>query len=126
MLNEEANFVICVIPSSDKGFHRSGIRIIAERLCEGNIINGSRVIYRKYSVPKKRRGERRSPEEERESLEIQNIDLISNKQVLLLDDITTRGESLDVGEEMLLEVGATLVAKMALGQTVPRNGREPE
>jgi len=60
---------------------------------------------------------KRSLEEERDSLTIDNEEIIRCKQVLLLDDITTRGTSFKAARQKLMDAGATLVAAIALGQT---------
>ncbi|MDF1534567.1 MAG: phosphoribosyltransferase [Methanosarcinaceae archaeon] len=60
---------------------------------------------------------KRSLEEELDSLTIDNEEIIRYKQVLLLDDITTRDISFKAARQKLTDAGATLVAAIALGQT---------
>lgn len=113
------DYVICVIPSHEVGTKPSGIRSIAERLCIHPVIDGTKVLYRIIEVPKKTDGGNRDFDLEYRSLEVQNEKLIRNKQVLLLDDVSTSGVSLNAGKKVLEEAGADLVFQFALGKTVP-------
>ncbi|MGP8329253.1 MAG: phosphoribosyltransferase [Methanosarcinaceae archaeon] len=56
-------------------------------------------------------------EQELDSLTIVKKEIIKGKQVLLLDDVATRGYSLNAGRLKLKEAGALLVAAIALGHT---------
>lgn len=90
ILNDNEEYVICVIPSSKKGLADSGIRAVAKRLCQLPIIDGTNVIIRNRTMdPNHLSAKKRSLEEELDSLTIDNEGIIRYKQVLLLDDITT-------------------------------------
>ena len=118
ILNENEEYVICVIPSSKKGLADSGIRAVAKRLCQLPIIDGTNVIIRNRTMnPNHLSAKKRSLEEELDSLTIDNEGIIRYKQVLLLDDITTRGISFKAARLKLKDAGAFLVAAIALGQT---------
>lgn len=112
------DYVICVIPSSKVGTMPSGIRSIAKRLCVHPVIDGTDVLYRAKELPDKAETGIRDYELEYESLEVRNESLIRNKQILLLDDITTSGVSFDASKKVLEEAGAYLVVPFALGKTV--------
>lgn len=118
ILNDNEEYVICVIPSSKKGLADSGIRAVAKRLCQLPIIDGTNVIIRNRTMdPNHLSAQKRSLEEELDSLTIDNEGIIRYKQVLLLDDITTRGISFKAARLKLKDAGAFLVAAIALGQT---------
>lgn len=61
--------------------------------------------------------QKRSFEQELDSITIDKEEIIKGKQVLLLDDVATRGNSLNAGRQKLKEAGAILVAAIALGHT---------
>lgn len=118
ILNDNEEYVICVIPSSEKGFVNSGIRTVAKRLCQPPIIDGTNVIIRNRTMePNHTSKQKRSFEQELDSLTIIKEEIIKGKQVLLLDDVATRGYSLNAGRQKLKEAGAILVAAIALGHT---------
>ena len=118
ILNDNEEYVICVIPSSKKGLADSGIRAVAKRLCQFPVIDGTDVIIRNRTmVPNHLSTQKRSLEEELDSLTIDNEEIIRCKQVLLLDDVTTRGISFKAARQKLKDAGAILVAAIALGQT---------
>lgn len=112
------DYVICVIPSSKAGFEPSGIRSIAEQICCDPIVDGTKVLNRVKEMKQKSMGGPRDIDLEIPSLEVMNENLIKNKQVLLLDDVTTSGTSFNAGHKLLEEAGADLIVKFALGKTV--------
>ena len=60
----------------------------------------------------------RSPEVHFGSIEVRNKELIDQKNILLIDDVTTSGNSLKACRELLLRGGAYRVKMLALGKTV--------
>ena len=117
ILSNNEEFVMCVMPSSTKGTSASGIRTIAESLCTPPIIDGTRCIYRNESIPKKHLGGERNLEKEIASLIVQNENIIEDKIVLLLDDVTTTGTTFEAGIHKLKTAGAFEVIALALGKT---------
>lgn len=111
------NFTVCVVPSHEEGRQPSGIRSLAESLSLNGFIDGTQVIYRVKSIPKKTDGGPRDYNVEINSLSIKHKKLIKNKRILLLDDVTTSGTSLKACKELLLNNGAKLVVPLALGET---------
>jgi len=80
IFNDNEEYVICVIPSSKKGLAPSGTRIIAKRLCNSPIIDGTDVIIRNRAVkPNHTKGPRRSLELELSSLTIAKKEVIKGK-----------------------------------------------
>jgi len=120
MLSCKTRFVICGYPTSQKGYAGRGITQIIKNLCRYSVnrIDGSNVLMRRLTVPKKSQGGERNYEKEIETLCVTRKSLVQNQQVLLIDDITTTGVSLRAGKQVLLRAGAKLVAMLALGKTV--------
>lgn len=116
-LSYSEEYVICVIPSHEVGIKLTGIKTIAKILCVPPIIDGTNLIIRTKEMPKKATGGIRDLQSEIDSLTINNKKIIKNKQVLLLDDITTTGTSLNAGKQILEDAGAEIVATLALGKT---------
>lgn len=118
IIDPKSSFVVCVLPSSEKGVELSGIRSIANRLsAQNNQVNGTGVLYRNKSMEKKHLGGPRDFDEEYKSITLQEANLIAGKQVLLLDDVTTTEMSLRVGKQLLLKGNANIVAMLALAKT---------
>lgn len=116
-ISNDEEYVICVIPSHEMGIVSSGIRTIAKRLCAPSIIDGTEVLFRSKKVPKKTDGGSRDFQTEIDSLQVENESLIRGKQVLLLDDVSTTGNSLKAGKSTLEIAGADFVVMHSLGQT---------
>ncbi|MCX5842705.1 MAG: phosphoribosyltransferase [Deltaproteobacteria bacterium] len=117
MLSYKDEYVICVMPSHKKGTKPTGIRRIAKELCSPPVINGTNVLSRKFELQKKSTGGARDLQKEIESLTVEDKGVIKDKQVLLIDDVTTSGTSLVAGRMVLKNAGAELVALFALGKT---------
>ena len=117
ILSFDVEYVICVIPPHQKDSKTSGIKTIARRLCRPPVIDGTDIIARIRDIPKKTDGGARDINLELESIQVTDKALIEGRQVLLLDDVTTSGKSLEAGKKLLEESGASLVVKLALGIT---------
>ncbi len=119
ILSHNEEFIICVMPSHNKGTLTSGIRTIAESLCCPPRINGTKFLCRNKKMPEKHLGGNRNLEEEIDSLSVQNNShkIIKDKIILLLDDVTTTGITFDAGIYKLKSAGACEVIALALGKT---------
>jgi len=110
---------IAVVPSSDatKG-PTSGCHALADRLCQKlGITNAGACLVRHTSIAKKAKGGDRSISVDLNSVRVENADLIKGKRVLLIDDVTTSGNSLLACRRLLLKAGAKDVKMVALGRT---------
>ncbi|PKP60723.1 MAG: hypothetical protein CVT88_02210 [Candidatus Altiarchaeales archaeon HGW-Altiarchaeales-1] len=121
ILSDTSEYVICVMPSHWKGTNQSGIRTIVRQIClkRNNITDGTDILSRKYTVSKKHLGGERNQDEEIKSLTVADEGIIRNRQILLVDDVTTTGTSLNAGMFVLKQYGCELVALLALGKTQP-------
>lgn len=88
-------------------------------LCEEyNWKNACGWLRRDYNIAKLATGGYRSKSIHKESTSLSNKHILKGKSVLLIDDITTTGNSLDGCKEILYENGVDSVYIIALGQTV--------
>lgn len=112
-------FAICVVPSHDPEADDSGIGQLA--LCiaatSSERIDASSCLVRTEKVAKLASGGDRSIEVHLRSIVVRNRDLIDDMEVLLLDDVTTTGNSLMACVHLLIEAGAKKVQPAALAQT---------
>lgn len=110
---------IAVVPSSDasKG-PNSGVHALADRLCDKlGLTNAGACLVRHTSIAKKATGGDRSIEVDLNSIRVEDNSLIKDQSVLLLDDVTTSGNSLLACRRLLLKAGAKEVKMVALGRT---------
>lgn len=120
LLNEEIceGVTICVVPSSDSTKKESGIGMLGEMLAENGRVNKVYYLRRTRSIAKLALGGERNKEIHMQTIStIDDID-ISGDIILLMDDVTTTGNSLYVCKEILLERGAKTVKMFALGKAV--------
>jgi predicted amidophosphoribosyltransferase len=113
------NVMICSVPSHDSAKRQSGIRTLAQRLALANRIDGTHCLVRERTVAKAAHGGERSVEIHVGSVRVHDAELIRNKEVLLLDDVTTTGSSLLACRRLLIDAGARNVKCLALGKTAP-------
>lgn len=111
-------YTIVVVPSHDVMLNDSGIKRIAKSLCKNNYLDGTDCIKRKYTIPEQHNSAKRmSADKLKESLKIENESLIKDKDILLFDDITTSGASIESATELLKENGAKSITAIVLGRT---------
>lgn len=73
---------MCVMPSHWKGTNQSGIRTIVRQIClkMNNIIDGTYILSRKYTLPKKHLGGERNQGEEIKSLTVADEGTYNQRQ----------------------------------------------
>lgn len=120
-LKMDESFAIAVVPSHLSGNQVSGIHLVAQKLAKflpEKITDATLCLIRVKNIDPLSRGGNRKLNTHLESMEVINFELIQNKNVLLLDDVATSGNSLRAGKELLLKAGASKVKCIALGKTV--------
>ncbi len=120
LLNEEIcdGVTICVVPSSDSTKTESGIGMLGEMLAVNGRVDKVYYLKRTKSIDKLALGGNRDKDVHMKTISaVQDID-ISGDIVLLMDDVTTTGNSLYACKEILLEQGAKTVKMFALGKAV--------
>jgi predicted amidophosphoribosyltransferase len=109
---------IAIVPSHDPAKTTSGLRSVAAKLAASDRIDATACLVRTKKIEKLARGGDRSIAVHQKSIKVVNKELIKGKDVLLLDDVTTTGNSLEACRQLLLQAGAKRVQKLALGKTV--------
>lgn len=109
---------ICVVPSSDSEKKTSGIGMLGEMLAQNKRVNKVYFLRRKNSIDKLATGGSRDLE-----IHMKTIDRVEDMEVegdiiLLMDDVTTTGNSLYACKEILLRYGADVVEMFALGRAI--------
>lgn len=120
LLNDEIcdDVTICVVPSSDASKTESGIGMLGNMLAANNRRNKVYYLRRNHSIDKLALGGNRSKEVHMKTIStMEDVD-ITGDIVLLMDDVTTTGNSLYACREILLERGAKCVKMFALGKAV--------
>ena len=120
----DENIILAVVPShisSEKNI--SGIASIASKIIEtSSIKNGIDLVTRKITINKKATSMYRTTlKQDIESLKINKYIDITNKTIVLLDDVTTYGDSFRAAAYHLYENGAKKVIPLAMGKTVIPN-----
>lgn len=120
LLNEEIceGVTICVVPSSNSEKKVTGIGMLGEMLAQNNRINKVYFLNREKSIDKLAVGGRRDKEVHMQSISTVKDISIKEDIVLLMDDVTTTGNSLYACREILMEHGAKSVEMFALGKAI--------
>lgn len=114
------NFVICIVPSHDSKNTNlnTPLSILAKKLCKSNgLIDGTECLIRTNTIEKLATGGCRNIDLHLNSIKVKHPEIIKNKEVLILDDIKTTGNTLKACQILLLEAGATPVWMCALAET---------
>jgi predicted amidophosphoribosyltransferase len=110
--------VIVTIPSHDPAKPGSGLQKLAGKLAKsGSRVDGSACLVRTKKIDKLAHGGDRSKDVHLKSVAVRNVQLVKGKDVLLLDDVTKTGHSLEAGSELLLKAGARSVQRATIGKT---------
>lgn len=114
-----SGIAIAVVPSHDPGKLTTGIRLIGQAIAKrAKRIDATGCLVRHTKVEKKSGGGDRSITVDLKSIRAENSGLIKDQRVLLMDDVTTSGGSLEACKRILLKAGAKEVQCLALGKTV--------
>ena len=108
---------IAVVPSHDPAKTTSGLRTLAERLAAADRIDATDCLVRAEKIDKLAHGGDRSIEVHLKTIQVAKPELIKGRDVLLLDDITTSGNSLLACQQLLLKAGAKRVQMLAFAKT---------
>ena len=108
------NIVLCTVPSSTQLKIDTGINRLAKLLVTEGRINGIDCLVRFISRPKNSYGGDRGLQNQLNTLKSNNLDKIKNRTILLLDDVTKTGNSLEACFQILLKNGAIDVYKFVI------------
>lgn len=109
---------VCVVPSSDAEKQISGISMLGERLAENGRVNKVYFLKREKSIDKLATGGNRDKWVHMESITTMEDVEVQGDIVLLMDDVTTTGNSLYACREILISRGAQKVEMFALGKAI--------
>ena len=86
------------------------------------IIDASSCLYRFKDMPAQHemKGQQRDKSILYNTLEVRNAELINGRDVIIIDDVTTSGNSLEVSIDLVKRQGAHKVIGLAIGKTVSR------
>ena len=119
MIKQGSPIALAVVPSHDALKLRSGIHILASRVAAAKgVLDTTDLLIRTKTIQKLAAGGDRSMAVHLGSMAAHKIERLEGRQVLLLDDIMTTGNSLAAGRQVLIAAGAEEVACMALGLTI--------
>lgn len=111
-------FSIAVVPSRKAAGTGSGIGDVARRLAGSGRTDATPCLVRRTTIPKLACGGDRRVEVHLGSIGVAGAHLIRGREVLLLDDITSTGNSFRACRILLEQNGARLVKCLALARTV--------
>jgi predicted amidophosphoribosyltransferase len=114
-----SDFAICVVPSHDPAATSGPLHLLAANLCRNRgRVDASTCLVRHAKISKLAMGGNRDKQVHLESIRVVRKNLIKDQRVLLLDDVTTSGGSLEGCKELLISAGAAEVLCLVLGRTV--------
>lgn len=109
---------ICVVPSSNAEKKITGMTRLGELLAQNRRINKVYFLSREKSIEKLAMGGARGKEVHMQSIRtMQDVEIVDDI-VLLMDDVTTTGNSLYACKELLKQRGAGSVEMFALGKAI--------
>jgi hypothetical protein len=118
-------FCVSVVPSHVPRKCTSGVYKLARKLASTKgRLDCTSLLERTTLIQELHSGGPRNIEVHLESIIVTCPDIISGKNVLLLDDIITTGNSMQACRQLLLESGAAMVQSIALGKTQPIKRRK--
>ena len=118
------NFAIAAVPSSKVISNGSSashelIRKIIRQKNDKSIVDAGECLYRTHDILAQHMQKgRRDPEILLDSLDVRHQELINDMDILVIDDITTSGNSLITARDLLLKHGAKSVIGLAIGKTI--------
>ena len=110
------NLQVAIVPSSKQEKVSPGLESLLGTVNKANIIYNRDFLVRSYDVPAAHEGGDRSVEKHTKSIEVRcqpNPDV----PLILLDDVTTTGNSLEACRAILAKAGITNVYMVAIGHT---------
>jgi hypothetical protein len=110
--------VFATVPSHDPAKTQSGVRTLVSKLAaHANATDATGCLVRQTKIEKLASGGDRSVQVHLSSMSVIQVDLIAGREVALIDDVMTTGNSLLASRKLLLAAGAKAVACFALGRT---------
>jgi len=113
------NHAIVIVPSHDPATTNSPVRQLVQRICRSNIslTDATRCVKRTCLRRKLSHGGDRSIAGQLSSLAIADPHVVRGKHVIIVDDVSTTGNSVHAVAHLLLKAGAASVRAITLAQT---------
>ncbi len=108
---------VAIVPSSEKEKVSVGLESMLNHVQDVNIIYNTKYLVRNVTVPKAHLGGGRSYQRNIDSISV-HVKPIPNIPLLLIDDVSTSGNSLNSCREILLNSGVKHVYMVTIGRTV--------
>jgi predicted amidophosphoribosyltransferase len=108
---------IVIVPSHDPDKKMSNLVKLGKSLANDGRIDATSCLQRIKKISKLSEGGDRSIEVHLKSIKVVDDKLIAKRHILLLDDVTTTGNSFYACKQLLLNAGASDVTCIALGKT---------
>lgn len=117
-----SNTVVCVMPSHEAGQYSKGLTRLAAYLSfTYGMIDAEHLIKRKITHDKISTGGDRSVQKQLETLEVSTDYIIAGKDVIVLDDVTTTGNSIEAVRRLLRKYNVGKIYAQTLGKTYLEN-----
>ena len=119
LLDEEIcqGVAICVVPPHSPQSVDSGMMMLGRKLAAHGRIDMTDYLIRTKEIEKLAAGGNRNIKVHLDSIDVNPDMCVADEVVLVVDDVTTSGNSLYACRDILMEHGAKRVALLALGQT---------
>lgn len=119
-LTKSTQIVISMVPAHTANHtnQHTPLSILVKKLVKSNnFVDGSDCLIRHTPIEKLANGGNRSIQTHKTSIKVEHTEIIKNQNILLIDDITTTGNSLKACKELLLYAGAKEVCMLAIAET---------
>lgn len=118
-ITKDEPIYIAIVPSHTENNISKGLISIVRHIKQVyNIASSKNPLVRTYTIEKLASGGGRSIDIHLDSIAVIDGAIPSDAKVLLLDDVTTTGNSLNACKKLLYDHGAGLVIVIALAQTI--------
>jgi hypoxanthine-guanine phosphoribosyltransferase len=116
-LNDDFDCIL-VVPPHQSGKHNSGIQVLSQEIAyKKNLIDATSCLIRHKTIDNLSLGGNRSLETHLQSIKIVNSEVLKGNKLLLIDDVSTTGNSLKACQRLLESAGANSVKSFVLGKT---------
>lgn len=114
------DYILCCVPSHRKSeTNRGPLAIFLKNICKNNkIIDGTDYLIRHTEIPEQKKVGKRSQNTHLSSVKVVDGSKVEGKKIILVDDITTSGSSLNGCRKILLNSGAKEVICFAFGKDI--------
>lgn len=117
-LPDRENIVLVAVPSHTSAGGCGSFEEVIDKLCNAlGFINGKMCLKRVATIQKLSHGGRRNKNIHMQTIKVDKINILKGKKVILLDDVTTTGNSMLACEDLLRGLGVSGICKFALAKT---------